>query len=135
MRAMPTLADALRLLNEHARPAELDGMARFGMDVERRLGVSVPKLRRIGKQLGRDHALALALWDTGIPDAQILAGTATRVLRFTGRVITGPPTSLEVIPGSYLGPVIRVRTSVSKSEPARRASTCARSPAPRFEYS
>jgi len=71
---MAQLHDALRLLHEHGRPAELEGMARFGMDVERRLGVSVPALRRIGKTLGRDHALALALWDTRIPDAQILAG-------------------------------------------------------------
>ncbi|HEY0856170.1 MAG TPA: DNA alkylation repair protein [Albitalea sp.] len=82
MRAMPTLADALRLLNEHARPAELDGMARYGMAVDRRLGVSVPALRRIGRQLGRDHALALALWDTGIPDAQILAGLVAEPQRF-----------------------------------------------------
>jgi 3-methyladenine DNA glycosylase AlkD len=68
------LPEALALLQQHARPGALEGMARFGIDVEGRLGVAVPDLRRIGRRLGRDHALALALWDTGIPDAQILAG-------------------------------------------------------------
>lgn len=82
---MPTLADALQLLNDHARPAELEGMARFGIDVERRLGVSVPDLRRIGKRLGRDHELAQALWNTGIPDAQILAGLVAEPQRFGAR--------------------------------------------------
>ncbi|CAG1018241.1 hypothetical protein BURC_02992 [Burkholderiaceae bacterium] len=85
MRAMPTLDDALRLLKEQSRPAELDGMARFGMAVDRRLGVSVPALRRIGKQLGRDHALAMELWDTGIPDAQILASLVAEPQRFNAR--------------------------------------------------
>jgi len=82
---MPTVADALILLQQHGRPAELDGMLRFGMDVYKRLGVSVPQLRRIGKMLGRDHALAGALWSTGIPDAQILAGLVAVPARLTSR--------------------------------------------------
>jgi 3-methyladenine DNA glycosylase AlkD len=48
-------------------------MARFGMSVEGRLGVSVPVLRRIARATGRDHRLALALWQTGIAEARILA--------------------------------------------------------------
>lgn len=67
------LADVLAQLQAHARPGELAGMARFGIRPERRLGVAVPTLRGIAKTLGRDHALALQLWATGIPDAQILA--------------------------------------------------------------
>jgi len=82
---VPTLDDALQLLRSHARPGELDGMARFGIDVEGRLGVSVPSLRGIAKTLGRDHALALALWDSGIPDAQILAGLVAEPARLTSR--------------------------------------------------
>lgn len=42
-------------------------------------------------------------------EAQILAGAKTNVWRFTGTVNKGPATSLQVIPGSYLGPVIRLR--------------------------
>ena len=70
----PQLSDALALLHSAARPAELAGMARFGIVGAGRLGLSVPDMRRIAKALGTDHELALALWDTGIPDARIVAG-------------------------------------------------------------
>ncbi|MEQ1690892.1 MAG: multicopper oxidase domain-containing protein [Gemmatimonas sp.] len=42
-------------------------------------------------------------------EVQIRSGARTRVWRFTGTVIKGPATSLQSLPGSYLGPVIRVR--------------------------
>ena len=76
---------ALAALREQARPAELAGMARFGINIERRLGLSIPQLRRLAKTLGRDHGLALALWDSGIPDAQILAGFIADPARITSR--------------------------------------------------
>jgi 3-methyladenine DNA glycosylase AlkD len=79
------LAAALALLRREARPAELAGMARFGIDIERRLGLSMPAMRRVAKALGRDHALALALWDTGIPDARIVAGMVADPRRLTSR--------------------------------------------------
>ena len=67
------LSQALQRLQGQARPEQLAEMARFGLTGDTRLGLSVPALRALGKQLGVDHALALALWDTAIPDAQILA--------------------------------------------------------------
>ncbi|HEX6362701.1 MAG TPA: DNA alkylation repair protein, partial [Albitalea sp.] len=70
---------------QHARPEALAGMARFGIDVERRFGVPVPDLRRIARRLGRDHALALALWRTGVPDAQLLAGLVADPARLDAR--------------------------------------------------
>jgi FtsP/CotA-like multicopper oxidase with cupredoxin domain len=42
-------------------------------------------------------------------EARILPGPSTRVWRFTGEVLKGPPQSLEVIPDSYLGPILRLR--------------------------
>lgn len=63
----------LQLLRAQARPEALAAMAGFGLTGAARLGLAVPSLRALGKQLGPDHALALALWDTAIPDAQILA--------------------------------------------------------------
>lgn len=71
---MNRLQLALDLLQQNARPGELAGMARFGINPEGRLGLSMPAMRRIAKTLGHDHELALALWDTGIPDARIVAG-------------------------------------------------------------
>jgi 3-methyladenine DNA glycosylase AlkD len=85
MAPVPTLSEALALLQQHARPAALEGMARFGIDLERRLGVSVPDLRRAARRVGRDHALALALWETGIPDAQILAGLVAEPAQLSAR--------------------------------------------------
>jgi 3-methyladenine DNA glycosylase AlkD len=79
------LADARALLQRESRPAELAGMARFGIDIEQRLGLSMPAMRRVAKALGRDHALALALWDTGIPDARIVAGMVADPRRLTSR--------------------------------------------------
>jgi 3-methyladenine DNA glycosylase AlkD len=67
------LAQVVAGLNSHANPANVAGMARYGISAEGTLGVSVPLLRRIAKELGRDHRLALRLWDTGIHEARILA--------------------------------------------------------------
>ena len=71
---MSRLQLALDLLQQDARPGELAGMVRFGINPEGRLGLPMPAMRRIAKTLGRDHELALALWDTGIPEACIVAG-------------------------------------------------------------
>jgi len=49
------------------------GMARFGINVERAYGVSMAEIRRFKKEIRRDHALALALWETGVHEARILA--------------------------------------------------------------
>lgn len=76
---------ALALLHQHSRPAELAGMARFGIAGDQRLGLSVPAMRSIARTLGRDHALALALWDTGIPDARMVAGMVAEPAKLTSR--------------------------------------------------
>lgn len=77
------LQAALSALQAQARPEQLAGMARFGLTGAGRLGLAVPTLRALGKQLGPDHALALALWDSGIPDAQILATLLAEPAQFT----------------------------------------------------
>ena len=84
-----TVDSVVAMLRQQARPAELAGMARFGMATEGRLGLGIPALRALGKQLGRDHALALQLWDTGIPDAQILAALIAEPACFTSAEMDG----------------------------------------------
>lgn len=83
--ASDRLTTALDLLHQNARPAELAGMARFGIVGDHRLGVSVPAMRGIARTLGRDHALAQALWDTAIPDARIVASMVAEPAQLTAR--------------------------------------------------
>ena len=75
------VVDELRQLG---RPDQLPGMARYGIEVKTALGVRIPELRRIAKSIGHDHALALALWQTDIHEARILAAfvdeTSRRVI-------------------------------------------------------
>jgi 3-methyladenine DNA glycosylase AlkD len=78
-----SVAEVVDRLKDRARPDQLEGMARYGISVERRLGVSIPELRRLAKELGRDHRLALGLWRTGIADARILASMVDDPARLT----------------------------------------------------
>jgi 3-methyladenine DNA glycosylase AlkD len=71
---MASAKDVLDKLQSKAQPEQLIGMAKYGMTVEQRLGVSVPDMRKLAKEIGRDHKLALDLWRTGIAEARIVAG-------------------------------------------------------------
>jgi 3-methyladenine DNA glycosylase AlkD len=70
---MATLEEALAQLHAAAHPDQLEGMARFAIVGSNRLGLSVPEMRKIARELKPDHELALALWQTGIPDAMMVA--------------------------------------------------------------
>ncbi len=48
-------------------------MARFGINADRALGVSMTAMRPLEERLRRDHLLAADLWATGIHEARILA--------------------------------------------------------------
>ncbi|MET3502406.1 3-methyladenine DNA glycosylase AlkD [Mucilaginibacter rubeus] len=63
----------LEQLKEKADAAYLKGMARFGIDNSRALGVKLPEIRKLAKIIKKDHELALALWDTQIHEARMLA--------------------------------------------------------------
>jgi 3-methyladenine DNA glycosylase AlkD len=63
----------LELLKSQANPDQLAGMAHFAIQTDQRLGLSIYDLRRIAKDIEPDHQLALELWQSGIPDARILA--------------------------------------------------------------
>jgi len=69
MTADEIIAELRAAANEHNRA----GMARFGIDTERALGISVTQLRTMAKGIGKDHELAAELWDSGIHEARILA--------------------------------------------------------------
>lgn len=50
-----------------------DGMARYAIPSERAFGVPVGEIRKLGKTLGKSHALADALWKSGHYEARMLA--------------------------------------------------------------
>jgi 3-methyladenine DNA glycosylase AlkD len=78
------IVDRLRSLGD---PKNVEGMARFGINITSHtgFGVSLPELRRIAKEAGRDHALALALWATGIHDARHIAAMVADPAKTTKR--------------------------------------------------
>jgi 3-methyladenine DNA glycosylase AlkD len=67
------LQDILDQLKAQANPENVAGMARFGINPENTLGISVNTLREMAKPLKRNHELALQLWETGIHEARMLA--------------------------------------------------------------
>lgn len=68
------LADCQNRIRAAASPENRAGMARFGITVDRALGVQIPVLRTIARDHRRDHELALALWATGGHEERLLAG-------------------------------------------------------------
>ena len=68
------VADVLATLKRRGSQRNIDGMARYAIVAPKVFGVSVGTLRDIAKPLRKDHALALALWETGWYEARMLAG-------------------------------------------------------------
>jgi 3-methyladenine DNA glycosylase AlkD len=75
----------LSVLRAHANPANVAGMARYGINRNGTLGVPMPVLRKLAKEAGRSHALAAELWASGIHEARILATLIDDPARVTGR--------------------------------------------------
>ena len=75
---MVSTDNVLKKLKAKANPDRLEGMARFGMVREERLGISIPELRKLAKEIGQDHKLALKLWELGIQETRILAAMIDR---------------------------------------------------------
>lgn len=63
----------------------LEGMARFGIKTDSAMGVPMTVLRKMGREVGRNHELAISLWDTGIHEARILASIVAEPERVTKR--------------------------------------------------
>lgn len=63
---------ALAWLKSHSTKATLEGMARYAIPSDHAYGVAMKDIKALGKKLGRNHALALALWDTGVYEARML---------------------------------------------------------------
>ncbi len=76
-------ARALRDLRSLGERRNIDGMERFGIRAKVAYGVTKPKMDELARRMGRNHELALELWDTGVHDARILAGMIDEPVRVT----------------------------------------------------
>lgn len=65
--------EILSTLKSLSDPQRVSGMGRFGINPETIYGISIPNLRNIAKEIGKDHPLAGQLWSSGIHEARILA--------------------------------------------------------------
>lgn len=65
--------EILEHLKSLSNPEAVAGMARFGINPENTYGISIPVLRKIARETGKNHFLALQLWSSGIHEARMLA--------------------------------------------------------------
>jgi len=75
--AVESLGDAvqsaLKWLKSHSSKATLQGMARYAIPSDKAYGVTVKDIKALGKELGRNQELAVALWNTDVYEARMLA--------------------------------------------------------------
>lgn len=75
--------ETLAWLERRGTRKNRNGMARYGIVAKKAFGVSVAALRDRAKRLGKNHDLALALWETGWYEARMLAAFVDEPSRVT----------------------------------------------------
>jgi len=77
------LKTVIARLRNCSNPKDKEGMAKFGINPKYALGVRIPVLRKLAKEIGIDHELAKTLWNTKIHEARILASMIEDVEKVT----------------------------------------------------
>lgn len=67
------VSEVLTELKTLSNPAHFAQLERFGIENSNAFGIKIPDLRLFAKKIGKNHELALELWETGIHEARILA--------------------------------------------------------------
>lgn len=70
---MPAVNDVLKQLKAKASAHDLANLGKFGIAASKPIGVSMKNIQVVARSVGRDHALAEALWKTGYYEARMLA--------------------------------------------------------------
>lgn len=73
MKPPPTADDVVAWLKRTGTKKTRDGMARYAIPSDHAFGVPVGVMQKYAKKLGRNHDLALALWETRWYEARMLA--------------------------------------------------------------
>ncbi len=79
----PSAAILITQLQKLENPANVRGMRHFGIQGDHMLGIHIPTLRQMAKQTGKNHALALELWKSGIHEARLLASMVGEPAKLT----------------------------------------------------
>ncbi len=66
-------SEIIAKLKSLSNPKAVEGMARYGIIPKHTFGVSLPNLRKIAKETGKNHEFALELWNTNTRETRILA--------------------------------------------------------------
>ncbi|HSL55355.1 MAG TPA: DNA alkylation repair protein [Pyrinomonadaceae bacterium] len=66
------ISAALAWLKKHSKRSTRDGMARYAIPSDNAYGVAMKDIKALGKELGPNQELAIALWDTGVYEARML---------------------------------------------------------------
>jgi 3-methyladenine DNA glycosylase AlkD len=66
-------AEVLEKLKSLCDPQAVAGMTGYGINTDNAFGIPIPRLRKIAKEIGKDHALSEQLWSSGIHEARIMA--------------------------------------------------------------
>ena len=77
------IPEILEELKKNAHPENKEGMSKYGIETGDALGVPIPILRKMAKDIGQNHDLALQLWDSGIHEAKILASLVADAEKLT----------------------------------------------------
>jgi 3-methyladenine DNA glycosylase AlkD len=75
----------LKYLKSQANAENVAGMARYGINTQGTLGVTIPVLRKLAREAGKDPRLADELWNSGVHEARILAALVDEPARVTSR--------------------------------------------------
>ncbi|NMB82148.1 MAG: DNA alkylation repair protein, partial [Ignavibacteria bacterium] len=68
-----TVKEVIAELKKNGSEYNREGMKRFGINVDKAFGVNVPVMRKLAKKIGRNHELALKLWESGYHEARHVA--------------------------------------------------------------
>ena len=69
----PTLSTTLDALKAKSTAKDIANLERFAINPAKFFGVSMANLKGLAKPIGRNHELALELWDSGWYEARMLA--------------------------------------------------------------
>ena len=88
-------AEVLAFLQRKGSRRNVAGLARYGIKAARAFGVPMGTLLALARRIGKDHALALELWESGWYEARLLAALVDDPEQVTRRQMNAWAASFE----------------------------------------